>query len=401
MDFGHASLIKVKHYNLKKLIILFLLFSYLTKFWNDERIVYVALTPCHGLAKKEWLYWSDNSLILTPLSVDVVSSLNLNYNSRVYFLNSNLSLFEIFKYQLKDTDYVQGKIGKAESNDFIIKSTYIWERRSNLNSIHLDIIYANYHPLMWRESNSASNIKGLYADIFFALHQKMRFHFSLHEQENSIWGLRLDNGSYTGLFGQIQNGKVNWSITGTTRTMERSQLFDFSIPILSQARKLVTRKPLDDFDTLSYFSVFSLKFWFTIIVSGVALIFIMYWILRLDQVEDEFQSNRFMAALSFTLSALFCREIVILDVSWSGKILCLVVVFWGFLISVSYNAILTSVLAASTAVAPINSLEELLLSKDYTLILPNDGAIRDFFKRAPFNSTGNIFCFPRRFNCFI
>jgi hypothetical protein len=79
-----------------------------------------------------------------------------------------------------------------------------------------------------------------------------------------------------------------------------------------------------------------------------------------------------------------------LDGSWSGKFLFLTVLFWGFLISVSYNAILTSVMATSRMSPPITSLEEMLQSPDYTLALRPSGSVRDFFQSAPNNTLGTV-----------
>ena len=69
----------------------------------------------------------------------------------------------------------------------------------------------------------------------------------------------------------------------------------------------------------------------------------------------------------------------------------LVVLFWGFMISVSYNAILTSVLTYSSPPELIENLEEMLHSKEYTLVFRNVGTAWLYFKGAPQNSTGNIF----------
>jgi hypothetical protein len=109
--------------------------------------------------------------------------------------------------------------------------------------------------------------------------------------------------------------------------------------------------------------------------------------LRLDSVDDKYQSNRLAAAFSFTMSSLVCRESFVLNASWSGKILFLCVLFWGFLISVSYNAILTSVWASSKSLQPINNLDELYESQ-YTLIMKSPGLVKDFFQSASENSIG-------------
>ena len=106
-------------------------------------------------------------------------------------------------------------------------------------------------------------------------------------------------------------------------------------------------------------------------------------------MDDKYQSNRLAAAFSFTMLSLCCRENYVLSGNWSGKILFLVVLCWGFLISVSYNAILTSVLAYSSPPAPFQNLEEVLQSPDYTLVFRTYGAARNYFEKAPKNSTGN------------
>jgi len=68
---------------------------------------------------------------------------------------------------------------------------------------------------------------------------------------------------------------------------------------------------------------------------------------------------------------------------------------WGFLIFVSYNAILTSVLANSNQPTLIESLEEILQSPDYTLIFRSFGATRNFFENAPENSIGTLATWPQ------
>jgi len=95
------------------------------------------------------------------------------------------------------------------------------------------------------------------------------------------------------------------------------------------------------------------------------------------------------AAFSFTMLSLVCKESYVLNASWSGKILMLSVLFWGFLLSVSYNAILTSVLAASRTSPPITCLEDMLNSLDHTLVFAKDTAVGELFHSASYNTTGN------------
>jgi hypothetical protein len=73
------------------------------------------------------------------------------------------------------------------------------------------------------------------------------------------------------------------------------------------------------------------------------------------------------------------------------------ILFWGFLISCSYNTILTSSLAVSNVSPPIRSFRDLLESQEYTLILESSSVTTDYFSLAPEHSTGYTnFKFPQK-----
>lgn len=367
----------------------FICFRFLELDWKKDSTVFVAVAPCTQLAQKHWIFWKNNSLILTPQTKGVAPYLDINYNSRIYHIDSNQTVFEIYKYQLHDLNYTEQRIGESKSPSMLAKSSFIWERRTNLSSIHLNITYISFPPVNIK-LNDSGNVTGVYAELFFALQKKLGFSYSLNLQKENQWGSLDDNGSYDGLFGHLQKGEANWSIAHTSVNAERSTHFDFSLPILKDPKKIVTRRPQGLFDAFAYLIVFSNEFWMVLLFSALVLTLFVYWILRLDSINDTFQSNHLSAAFAFTILSLFCRENFPLESKWSGKIICLVVLFWGFLISTSYNAILTSALATPRANPTINSLEDLLNSPDYTLIFLTSGATREHFQKAQNNTTGKF-----------
>jgi hypothetical protein len=172
--------------------------------------------------------------------------------------------------------------------------------------------------------------------------------------------------------------------------MERSLTFDFSMPLMSLPRKIVTRRPQEDLDGSAYLSVFADQFWMALIFTAFILAVMLYYILKLEPKTDTQQCHSFLDTACFTVLSLCCHEIVAMKANCSGRILILMILFWGFLISCSYNAILTSSLAVSNVSPPIKSLRDLLESQEYTLILENGTVTTDYFRLAPENSTGII-----------
>jgi hypothetical protein len=142
----------------------------------------------------------------------MATSLQLNLNSRVYHLDEEEQLHEIYRYNLEDTNYTYKSLGNVKSTDFHQIVKYIWERRTDLSTIHLNIIYVNYHPFTM--VNHPQDVKGYLGELFLMVQEKLQFKYSLSEQIDKCWGSLLDNGSYTCMFGKIQKGESNWSIAG-------------------------------------------------------------------------------------------------------------------------------------------------------------------------------------------
>ena len=139
----------------------------------------------------------------------------------------------------------------------------------------------------------------------------------------------------------------------------------------------------------AYLSVFTQQFWLVIIISTFILSFFLHRIFKFEQKKDNL-SHSFVDIICFTLLSLCCREINAMKANCAGKMLIIIILCWGFLISCSYNAILTSELSVPKVSTPIKSFEDLLHSQEYNLILRNIGSTYDYFSTAPDNSTGTF-----------
>ena len=239
----------------------------------------VPLSPCKELSNLNWTFWRSNSIILMPQTKTISASLSINFNSRIYFLNLDNKLFEIYKYNLQDKNHVEKELGSTNLTNFLKAVTYIWDRRANLRNIHLNMIYNDYPPFSIKQ-NDTRVIKGYHGELFHFLQETLQFSYNIFFQEDRAWGTEIKNGTYNGMLGKIQAGYKNWSIADCVQTEERSLTFDFSIPILDLPKRIITRRPNEQFETFAYFSVFSQEFWICIFTSAVLLTIFMYWILR-------------------------------------------------------------------------------------------------------------------------
>jgi len=353
---------------------------------QNHSSVILAFSACtKQLSNLHWTFWRKNSLILLPQTLFIANSLQLNLNSRVYSLDEDLSLHEIYRYNLEDKNYTYTNLGKTNSTDFPENVKYIWERRSNLSTVHLNVLYINYIPYNMIEPPRKP--EGYLAELFLILQERLQFKYNL-KNCGDCWGEKLGDGNYTCMYGELQRGKGNWTIADCAETTELSLTFDFSMPLIFLPKKIVTRRPLEDLNGNAYMNVFNKTFWIVLIASTVVLSFFLHRILKMEQRKDTQRQSSFVDVVCFTILSLCCREINAMKANCAGKMLIIIILCWAFLISSAYNAILTSELSVPKVSPPIKSFEDLLESKDYHLVLRKIGSTYDYFKTAPEHSTG-------------
>ena len=179
---------------------------------QHRSLVIVAFLSCQQLSNIHWTFWRNNSLILLPQAIFIADSLQLNINSRVYHLDTQEQLHEIYRYNLDDRNYSYKPVGNKNSTEFHQTVKYIWDRRTDLSTIHLNIIYIHYHPFTMIKP--PQEMIGYLGELFNLLQEKLKFKFDVTERVDKCWGRMLDNGSYSCMFGKIQRGESNWSIAG-------------------------------------------------------------------------------------------------------------------------------------------------------------------------------------------
>ena len=60
---------------------------------------------------------------------------------------------------------------------------------------------------------------------------ELNFTFWIKTSPDGLWAKRFDNGTWLGLFGMLQRNEVEFLI-GPTLTLERTNEFDYTLPIL-------------------------------------------------------------------------------------------------------------------------------------------------------------------------
>ncbi|KAK4323257.1 hypothetical protein Pmani_006039 [Petrolisthes manimaculis] len=95
-------------------------------------------------------------------------------------------------------------------------------------------------PLLFERDNG--EVDGICARIMGSMSEWLNYTYSL-TSATSVWGKRLENGSWDGILGKVQRGENQLVINYFTITYERVQDFDYSISYFTEGFGVILKDP--------------------------------------------------------------------------------------------------------------------------------------------------------------
>ncbi|KAG1692286.1 Glutamate receptor ionotropic, kainate 4 [Nymphon striatum] len=226
-------------------------------------------------------------------------------------------------------------------------------------------------------------ISGIFADILECLKQDLQINFDLHIVHDLNYGVKLKNGSWNGMIGELIDKKADIALGPLSVTTEREKVVDFSPVILHSGMSLVYKNPkVRTFNIQSYFAPFSLHFWY-MMTASVFVCWICLHFFRLSCNEVECKVEYHARRNLFTIFAMITMQGMHFEPSKSAiRGVLWILWIWCIIINVAYTANIFSVLAMNRKSVPFKSLYEFSNQDEYKpLILKNSAGIA-FFKNS-------------------
>ncbi|KAG1692281.1 putative glutamate receptor [Nymphon striatum] len=233
------------------------------------------------------------------------------------------------------------------------------------------------------DSKIPIRISGIYADILDCLKQDLETNFDLHIVHDSNYGVKLRNGSWNGMIGELIDEKADIALGPLSMTAERLDVVDFSPEILQSGLSIVYQKPIIlNFNIQSYLAPFSINFWYMVTASVL-----VYWaclhFFRLSCNEVECKAEYHARRNLFTIFAMITMQgqdygpskSAIRGVLW-------ILWIWCIIINVAYTANIFSVLARQSKSVPFKSLREFSNQDEYKPLILENSAMISFFQNS-------------------
>lgn len=133
-------------------------------------------------------------------------------------------------------------LGMWNKNSFQNFSSLFPDRFINFQgeTIHISSDVDDFPLVIENDDGSAG---GMNIEIVKALGEWLNFNYTTTiEAEDLLWG-ELENGTWSGLFGQVQHGGKNFTLNYLTITLERLQYFDSSVPYMWEGFGFAIKTP--------------------------------------------------------------------------------------------------------------------------------------------------------------
>ncbi|XP_037073929.1 glutamate receptor-like [Pollicipes pollicipes] len=226
---------------------------------------------------------------------------------------------------------------------------------------------ADTHLAYLADPRNQSSIVGVEPTMLAAVAGHYGFSYSMvHPQTtDGLFGVRLDNGSWTGVIGMIVRGEADLAVGDISVTLERSEVVDFTYPFLVEPVSFFMLRPAPLPRWLVIAVPFDSATWLLLLLVLVTALVALpllpgmlagrSWRLRLREASAFLWGAMVNQAVSLRPRAAACRLVV---VSW-----------WAFCLTMTicYQTLLTSQLSVSLFPPPLDSLTQLALSEHRVL----------------------------------
>ncbi|XP_050558886.1 glutamate receptor ionotropic, kainate glr-3 [Spodoptera frugiperda] len=320
----------------------------------------------------------------------IVNIIFVKYHKKILGVSKSRAWFELstvpFPNPIKGV-FVPRRVDIWKNENFYYKRPLFADKTSNLNGEVLNVVYLDHVPSVVVVKNNGSNkIGGVEVEILHTLAEKMNFKPKPYQAINAElhkWGQKQPNGSFSGLLGEMVNGRADVALGNLQYTPYHLELTDLSIPYTSQCWTFLTPEALTDNSWKTLILPFKLYMWIAVLLVLLITGTIFYGLAKNHMNLQEYKKLRpiqtnvdeedakpglylfgeIINSILYTYGMLLVVSLPRLPTGWSIRLLTGWYWLYCILLVVSYRASMTAILANPAPRVTIDTLRELVDSK--------------------------------------
>jgi len=239
-----------------------------------------------------------------------------------------------------------------------------------------------------QDPSDASKAHGYCVQLLEEMARRMNFTYKLFIADD--FGHKQENGTWTGVVGDLVTGEVDIVVAAMTMTSEREEVIDFVAPYFDQSGiSIIIRKPVREQSLFKFMQVLKPQVWVAIL-GAVIVTALMLWIL--DRFSPYSARNNKEAypepCREFTLKESFWFALTSFTPQGGGEApkalsaRVLVAAYWLFVVLMlaTFTANLAAFLTVERMQTTIQNLEELARQSKINYTVLKDSPYMEYFK---------------------
>nr|QEI46862.1 ionotropic receptor 8a [Galleria mellonella] len=231
--------------------------------------------------------------------------------------------------------------------------------------------------------------EGYCIDLIAKLSETMNFEYEIVTPKSGTFGMKLPNGSWDGIVGDLVRGETDLAVAALTMTAEREEVIDFVAPYFEQTGILIAiRKPIRKTSLFKFMTVLRTEVWLSI-VGALVLTGFMIWLLdkyspysaRNDPDSYPYPCREFTLKESFwfALTSFTPQGGGEAPKALSGR--TLVAAYWLFVVLMlaTFTANLAAFLTVERMQTPVSSLEQLARQSRINYTVVEGSTVHQYF----------------------
>ncbi|XP_046373503.1 glutamate receptor-like [Haliotis rufescens] len=234
--------------------------------------------------------------------------------------------------------------------------------------------------------------EGFCRDLADEISEKLEFDYEIREVRDGQFGVELENGSWSGMIGELRRGVAELAIAPLTITAERERVVDFSKPFMNIGISIMIKRPdKQKPGVFSFMEPFSIQLWACITIAYVVVSVSIFLVSRFSPYEwhnltltfGDMIQNQFTLSNSFwfSMGALMLQGSDHCPRSAAGRIIGGAWWFFVLIIISSYTANLAAFLTIERMLTPIKSADDLVKQTEISYGTLKSGSTMKFFAK--------------------
>lgn len=189
-----------------------------------------AFFKAYGLRKRSSReYWllDISSWPNVTAAIETFASLPVDVDDELYWYSSKavknnasglISIWEMYRKHVYFPLSVVSTGNWSENASLNMVEDEKWDRRRNLTGVVFRVATLESKPYITsltpiKNKNGFFEMRGMFAEVFFALQEVMNFSFTVEVPQDGSWGALQPNGSWTGMVKMLQDDKLDIGIS--------------------------------------------------------------------------------------------------------------------------------------------------------------------------------------------